>query len=94
MAEALGWGSSLVLLATIYTQIHKQWRERTGKGVSTWLFIGQSIASLGFTAYSALVGNWVFIVTNGLLALSALVGLVLTLRFKRREEGNVRRARA
>lgn len=83
MAEVLGWTSSIVLLATISAQIHKQWSERTVEGVSMWLFIGQCVASSGFTAYSFLVRNWVFTVTNGLLTLSALLGLWLTLRFKR-----------
>lgn len=87
MTDVLGWTSSLVLLATISAQIHKQWSERTVEGVSVWLFIGQCVASTGFTAYSILVRNWVFTVTNGLLALSAMLGLWLTLRFKRSQHG-------
>ncbi len=86
MIDVLGWASSVVLLATVSAQIHKQWHERTGKGVSLWLFIGQTIASSGFTFYSALVHNWVFTVTNALLTVSANVGLVLTLRYKRQEQ--------
>jgi MtN3 and saliva related transmembrane protein len=82
MTELVGWLSSLVLLATIFAQIGKQWSERSGKGVSIWLFIGQSGASIGFTVYSVLVKNWVFTVTNALMFLSALVGWHLTLRFK------------
>lgn len=82
MREALGWLSSLVLLVTIIVQIHKQWTERTGRGVSKFLFVGQTAASLGFTVYSALVHNWVFTVTNALMLLSAIAGLYITLRFK------------
>jgi len=82
MRELLGWLSSLVLLITILAQIRKQWRERTGSGVSSFLFIGQTAASLGFTVYSALVGNWVFTVTNGLMLLSAITGWYITARFK------------
>jgi uncharacterized protein with PQ loop repeat len=83
MREALGWISSLVLLVTIVVQIRKQWTERSGRGVSTFLFIGQTAASLGFTVYSALLGNWVFTVTNGLMLLSAITGWYVTARFKR-----------
>jgi uncharacterized protein with PQ loop repeat len=83
MRELLGWLSSLVLLITILAQIHKQWRERTGSGVSIFLFIGQTAASLGFTVYSAWVGNWVFTVTNSLMLLSAITGWYITARFKR-----------
>lgn len=83
LREALGWISSLVLLATILVQLRKQWLERSGRGVSSFLFIGQTAASLGFTVYSALLSNWVFTVTNGLMLLSAITGWYLTARFKR-----------
>ena len=81
--EIIGWLSSCVLLLTIVTQIRKQWRERSASGVSSWLFIGQIAASIGFTVYSWLVHNWVFVVTNALLLLSAIVGAVMTARFKK-----------
>ena len=86
MQDVLGWASSLILLATIASQITKQWQERSGKGVSTWLFIGQSAASLGFTVYSVLVANWVFTLTNALMLLSAIVGWIMTSHFKRHPE--------
>jgi uncharacterized protein with PQ loop repeat len=89
MSELLGWVSSLVLLATIVQQIRKQWKERSGQGVSSFLFIGQTAASLGFTVYSALLRNWVFTVTNALMLLSAITGWVITAHFKR-EQGDDR----
>ena len=85
MTDAIGWLSSVVLLATIVAQIAKQWSERSGKGVSKWLFIGQTAASFGFTAYSALIKNWVFTTTNGLMLVSAIVGWHLTAHYKRNE---------
>jgi MtN3 and saliva related transmembrane protein len=75
--ELIGWDNSLVLFATLIKQIWQQWQARDTDGVSPWLFIGQMTASLGFTTYSALIGNWVFVVTNVVLALAALVGLVV-----------------
>ena len=39
MTEAIGWLSSLVLFATLLSQIRTQWRARHTEGVSTWLFI-------------------------------------------------------
>ncbi|HVT81345.1 MAG TPA: hypothetical protein VHM90_11880 [Phycisphaerae bacterium] len=83
--ELLGWASSLVLLLTICKQIHKQWQARTSVGVSKWLFIGQALASVGFALYSFLLHNWVFIVTNSLMACSATVGLVILIHQRRRE---------
>lgn len=83
MIELLGWCSSLVLLTTIVSQIVKQWREGSGNGVSRWLFVGQTAASLGFTIYSVLLHNWIFTFTNGALLVSAIVGLWVTLYFKR-----------
>ena len=84
MPEMIGWGSSLVLLITISKQIHKQWQEGSSEGVSIWLFVGQMVASLGFTVYSVLVNNWVFVVTNGLMLLNGLLGYCITLRNRRR----------
>lgn len=87
MTEALGWLSSAILVLTITTQVHRQWRSGTSKGVSHWLFIGQFAASTGFCIYSILVKNWVFIATNGLLAIEALVGLSIVRIHRRREAG-------
>lgn len=84
MTDAIGWGSSVVLLATIVSQIARQWRSGSSEGVSTFLFAGQVAASVGFVAYSWLVGNVVFVVTNALILLSAVVGLGITIRNRRR----------
>jgi uncharacterized protein with PQ loop repeat len=70
----IGWLSSAVLLATLLRQVYVQWRERSTAGVSHWLFRGQLAASCGFTLYSYLVDNWVFVFTNLALLLTALVG--------------------
>jgi MtN3 and saliva related transmembrane protein len=87
MTDVIGWLSSVVLLATIVLQIAKQWSERSGEGVSPWLFIGQTVASVGFTAYSALAKNWVFTVTNGLMLVSAILGWGITAHFRRQSAG-------
>jgi uncharacterized protein with PQ loop repeat len=89
MPEAIGWLSSIILLATIVSQIRKQWEEKSNRGVSKWLFVGQTAASLGFTVYSALLENWVFTVTNSLLLISAIVGCLITLRQRRRSRSSV-----
>lgn len=81
--EILGWTCSVILLLTIAKQIHKQWEAGTSKGVSIWLFIGQLAASGGFTIYSVLVHNWVFVVTNALMCISALVGLLIVRHHRR-----------
>ncbi len=88
MPEILGWCSSIVLLSTIVGQIVKQWREGSSKGVSPWLFVGQTAASVGFTTYSVLLKNWVFTVTNSALALSAVVGVLVCFHFKRHPRRN------
>jgi MtN3 and saliva related transmembrane protein len=82
--EAVGWASSVILVFTIAKQVHKQWKAGTSEGVSTWLFIGQMAASIGFTVYSYLVRNWVFVVTNALMVLNGLVGLGITWRYRRK----------
>ncbi len=82
--EVIGWASSLILLLTIGKQVYKQWQEGSSEGVSKWLFIGQMAASAGFTIYSWLVRNWVFVVTNSLMLVNALVGYGIVLCHRRR----------
>lgn len=83
--ELIGWASSFILLLTIGRQIYKQWREHTSRGVSRWLFIGQVASNAGFVAYSVLVQNWVFVVTNAALLAGNVLGLVITLRHRRHQ---------
>lgn len=82
--EWIGWLSSAILLATLVRQIAKQMRAaRNGErsdGVSRWLFLGQCAASAGFVVYSLLVGNWVFVVTNACILITALIGQWLSAR--------------
>jgi MtN3 and saliva related transmembrane protein len=83
--DVLGWVSSLTLLVTLGQQVRKQWVTRDSGGVSTWLFVGQLLASTGFAVYSFLLENWVFLTTNLLLVVNALLGQWVTLRNRRRE---------
>jgi len=83
MTEAIGWFSAAVLLLTLGKQVYKQWHEGSSEGVSKWLFVGQLTASAGFTIYSILVRNWVFVVTNALLLCTAILGLVIVARHRR-----------
>jgi uncharacterized protein with PQ loop repeat len=85
MTELIGWTASAILVATIGKQVHTQWREGSSKGVSNWLFVGQLAASVGFLIYSALVHNWVFVVTNALMVCNALAGFTVVRIHRRRE---------
>jgi sulfite exporter TauE/SafE len=51
--------------------------------VSSWLFVGQLSASTGFTVYSVLVRNWVFVVTNALMMVNALIGYAIVMHHRR-----------
>lgn len=84
MTELIGWASSVILVLTIAKQVYKQWQAGTSEGVSLWLFIGQLAASTGFTIYSVLVHNWVFVVTNALMLVNGLAGFWITRRQKKR----------
>jgi uncharacterized protein with PQ loop repeat len=81
MIELIGWISSFILLLTLIRQVKKQWEDKTSEGLSKWLFVGQLIASLGFTVYSYLVGNWVFTATNGLLTINNVIGIYLYFKY-------------
>lgn len=80
--DSIGWAASAVLLLTLGRQIHVQWQDKDAKGVSHWLFIGQIAASAGFIVYSALVMNWVFIVTNSAILVTAIIGQWVVVRRK------------
>jgi uncharacterized protein with PQ loop repeat len=88
VTEAIGWISSVILLLTIAKQVHKQWHDGTSEGVSRWLFLGQLAASAGFTVYSWLIHNWVFVATNALMVVNGVVGLWITSRQRRTETSN------
>lgn len=81
--EIIGWLSSGILLATLTRQVYAQWKTRATSGVSRWLFIGQLAASTGFAIYSWLLENWVFLVTNVALLITAIAGEILYLKNKR-----------
>ncbi|HEX3696905.1 MAG TPA: PQ-loop repeat-containing protein [Polyangia bacterium] len=85
--EVIGWTSSVILFLTLSQQVWKQWKDGSTKGVSRWLFVGQLAASLGFTIYSLLKRDWVFVTTNGAMVMNALVGC-LVLRHNRRPPRN------
>jgi uncharacterized protein with PQ loop repeat len=72
--DAIGWFAAIVLLLTLGRQVYTQWRERSVRGVSRWLFVGQCTASTAFVIYSWLLGNWVFVTTNFLVLCTAITG--------------------
>lgn len=85
VVDLVGWFSALTLLVTLIYQVGKQWRDRTNKGVTKWLFIGQLVASTGFITYSVLVDNIIFVITNSLIAAVAILGEYTYLRNRRRQ---------
>ena len=82
--ELIGWTSSAILVATIAWQVYKQWESGNSEGVSTLLFIGQMVASVGFAVYSWLVDNKVFVFTNSLMVVNGLLGYAIVVRNRRR----------
>ncbi len=72
--DFIGWASSGVLLLTIMRQTYTQWKTKATAGVSRWLFVGQVVASTGYTVYSYLLHNWVFLTSNVVLLLTAILG--------------------
>lgn len=52
--------------------------------MSKWLFVGQVTASVGFTIYSYLLHNWVFLCSNVALLCTAVLGQWLYWRNKKR----------
>ena len=52
----------------------KEWRDRVKHGISPLFFVGQVTTSVLFIAYSAMVGNRIFVVGNVLVLAAALAG--------------------
>jgi MtN3 and saliva related transmembrane protein len=86
-ATLVGLASSLILLLTISRQVYTQWKSRSAAGLSKWLFIGQLVASAGFAIYSWMLANWIFLATNLMLIIAALVGQMIYLHNKRHAAG-------
>lgn len=84
--DLIGWGASAILIATLARQVLTQWRSRSTEGVSHWLFIGQLCASIGFTVYSWMLDNGVFVFTNVVLILTAITGQMIYRRNRRLAE--------
>jgi len=64
MIDLVGWFGAVVLLLTVGTQVYTQWKSRSVRGVSRWLFVGKITASITFVADNQAQKNWVFVVTN------------------------------
>jgi MtN3 and saliva related transmembrane protein len=85
LEDMVGWISALILVLTISRQVYTQWRTKSTAGVSRWLFVGQVAASIGFVIYSVLVDNWVFVVANAFILLTAIAGECIYIRNKRHD---------
>ena len=81
--EAIGWASTALLLMTLARQVYTQWKSAATSGVSKWLFIGQMASSIGFTIYSVLLRNWVFVGSNAAILLVAIIGQSIYARNRR-----------
>ena len=81
--QLIGWIGSVLLVMTLASQVYRQWQQQSSKGVSALLFVGQTAASIAFVVYSWLVGDLVFIVTNTLVLLNAMLGLTILVWHRR-----------
>lgn len=81
----IGWCASLVLVVTLLRQVQLQWRDGERARLSSWLFVGQIVASIAFVVYSVLLQNWVFVFTNSVLTVTAALGQVGRMRARQRD---------
>jgi uncharacterized protein with PQ loop repeat len=84
--EAIGWLSTGLLLLTLLRQVYTEWKSRSIAGISKWLFAGQCAASIGFSTYSWLLHNWVFLGSNLAILTVAVLGQILYIRNVSRNE--------
>ena len=79
-ADWIGWLAGMTLLVTVSRQVWTQYRTRSTAGVSRWLFVGQVAASTGFVVYSFAKGDALFVFTNMMLLIVAVVGQLVDRR--------------
>jgi len=72
--QVVGWAAVAALFVTMAGQAWKQWRDRVKHGISKFFFAGQVASSVLFLAYSAMVGDRIFVVGNALVLAAALAG--------------------
>ncbi len=72
--QIIGWAAVAALFLTMAGQAWKQWRDRVKTGISKLFFVGQITASSLFLAYSAMMGDRVFVVGNALVLIAAITG--------------------
>lgn len=72
--QVVGWAAVAALFVTMAGQAWKQWRDRVKHGIGKFFFAGQVASSVLFLAYSAMVGDRIFMVGNALVLAAALAG--------------------
>jgi len=82
--DIVGWFAVTLLFLTMTGQAWKEWRDRVKTGISPFFFAGQVGASVAFIAYSAMVGNMIFVVGNALVLAAAVAGGAILLWNRRR----------
>jgi MtN3 and saliva related transmembrane protein len=92
ISDVIGWLSTLVLLATICRQVYSQWKSKATSGVSRWLFVGQITASIGFICYSYRLHNWIFLLSNTAMLITAVVGEIIYISNRKGRQKASRRA--
>jgi len=80
--EWVGWAAASIMVFTLYAQVLKNIKEKKLKGVNPLLYYGQAAASLGFIIYSSSISSWVFVITNALALVSAVIGIYLVHRYR------------
>jgi MtN3 and saliva related transmembrane protein len=88
VTDAFGYAASAILVLTISAQIRQQWLKQSTEGVSPLLFVGQIAASAGFVVHSAVIGSRLFVVTNVLVGMAAIVGMVMYLVLRSRGDAS------
>jgi lipid-A-disaccharide synthase-like uncharacterized protein len=79
-ASLVGWLASAILIATLARQVWTQSQSKSDVGVSAWLFAGQITASVLFFVYSLMLKNWVFVVSNAMILITAITGQIVFYR--------------
>ena len=78
---ALGLLAGVLTTLAFLPQVIKTWRERSARGVSTWMFLLLCVGVSLWVVYGLLIGSAPVVVANASVLALAVTNLALKLRY-------------
>lgn len=83
MIDPFGWLGIIFAQAVVWPQLYKTWRSKDVKSISLFTYIFLVIAVLLYFLHALVIGDLVFMLTNGLSFLTNGFLLYLILKYRK-----------